>query len=93
MDVLAPPSVVSLDPDHPLPSHFQAFLERKFRGLFGDRFYLDGLQFPAGGALDGMSAFRVASVTLEPNWVHLRYTNRKPQPTPVSRASGAQAGR
>jgi hypothetical protein len=37
------------------------------------------MQFPAGGALDGMSVFRVSAISLEPNWVHLRYTNRKPQ--------------
>ena len=75
-----PATVVSLDPQRPLPPHFQSFLERKFRGLFGKGFHLDGLQFPAGGALDPLSAFHPASVSLENNWVHLRYTNRKPQP-------------
>ncbi|HYO24739.1 MAG TPA: hypothetical protein VEQ85_07300, partial [Lacipirellulaceae bacterium] len=83
MHMLEPAAVASLDPGNPLPPHFQAFLERKFRGLFGMHFSLDGMQFPAGGALDGMSAFRVAAIHLEPNWVHLRYTNRKPQATLV----------
>ena len=91
MRLLAPATIESLDPEQPLPPHFQAFLERKFRGLFGERFHLDGLQFPAGGALDAMSAFRVASARLEPNWVHLRYTNRKPQATLVSRDREEQA--
>jgi hypothetical protein len=77
-------TVASLDPSRPLPPHFQAFLELKFRGLFGERFRLDGMQFPAGGALDGLSAFRLASVRLEPYWIHLRYTNRRPASTPVS---------
>jgi hypothetical protein len=85
MYLLQPATVVSLDPQRPLPPHFQSFLEHKFRGLFGESFCLDGLQFPAGGALDGMSAFRVASATLDSNWVHLRYTNRKPQSKLVSR--------
>lgn len=89
MKLLAPAALASLDASHPLPPHFQSFLEKKFRGLFGEEFHLDGMQFPAGGALDGMSAFRVASVYMEPNWVHLRYTNRKPQATPVSRELAA----
>jgi hypothetical protein len=79
MTLLEPATVASVDPNQPLPPHFQAFLERKFRGLFGKKFALDGMQFPAGGALDGMSVFRVSAISLEPNWVHLRYTNRKPQ--------------
>jgi hypothetical protein len=99
MHLLEPPTVVGIDPHHPLPPHFQGFLERKFRGLFGEKFSLDGLQFPAGGALDGMSAFRVCRATLDANWVHLRYTNRKPHaefvvhktpPTP-SKPSAASA--
>jgi hypothetical protein len=84
MTLVHPATIVSLEPDHPLPPHFQSFLEHKFRGLFGETFRLDGLQFPAGGALDGMSAFRVASATLEPNWIHLRYTNRKPANTLIA---------
>jgi hypothetical protein len=78
LELLAPATVTSLDAENPLPPHFQSFLERKFRDLFGDSFHMDGMQFPAGGALDGMSGFRVAGARLEPNWVHLRYTNRKP---------------
>jgi hypothetical protein len=84
MRTRSPVTVASLDAERPLPPHFQSFLEHKFRGLFGEQFYLDGLQFPAGGALDGMSAFRAASVRLEPNWIHLRYTNRKPSNTLVA---------
>jgi hypothetical protein len=91
MYMLKPAAVVSLDPHQPLPPHFQSFLEHKFRGLFGESFCLDGLQFPAGGALDGMSAFRVASAMLAPNWVHLRYTNRKPQTTLISRDGDVQS--
>jgi hypothetical protein len=79
MTLLEPATVVSVNPEQPLPPHFQSFLEHKFRGLFGKKFALDGMQFPAGGALDGMSVFRVSAISLEPNWVHLRYTNRKPQ--------------
>jgi hypothetical protein len=79
MTLLEPAAVASVDPNQQLPPHFQAFLEHKFRGLFGKKFALDGMQFPAGGALDGMSVFRVSAISLEPNWVHLRYTNRKPQ--------------
>jgi hypothetical protein len=79
MTLLEPATVASVDADQPLPPHFQAFLEHKFRGLFGKKFALDGMQFPAGGALDGMSVFRVSAISLQPNWVHLRYTNRKPQ--------------
>ena len=79
MTLLEPATVASVDPNQPLPPHFQAFLEHKFRGLFGKKFALDGMQFPAGGALDGMSVFRVSAIWVEPNWVHLRYTNRKPQ--------------
>ena len=79
-----PATIASLDPVRPLPPHFHAFLEHKFRGLFGEKFHLDGMQFPAGGALDAMSAFRIAGVRLEPNWIHLRYTNRKPQAELVS---------
>jgi hypothetical protein len=70
--------VESLDAENPLPPHFQAFLERKFRSMFSPRFYLDGLQFPAGGALDGMSSYRAVGARLEPHWIHLRYSNRKP---------------
>jgi hypothetical protein len=84
LHVLKPVEVKSLDAEQPLPPHFQEFLERKFRGLFGQRFRLDGMQFPAGGALDGLSAFRIVSVKLEPQWVNLRYSNRKPQQTLVS---------
>jgi hypothetical protein len=91
MRLLEPASVVSLDPERPLPPHFQAFLEHKFRGLFGERFSLDGMQFPAGGALDGMSAFRVASASLEANWVHLRYTNRQPKAELVKTESATPA--
>jgi hypothetical protein len=72
-------TVASLDPERPLPPHFQAFLERKFRGMFTPKFYLDGLQFPAGGTLDGMSGFRASGAILEDHWVHLRYTKRQPQ--------------
>jgi hypothetical protein len=93
MHLLQPATVVSLDPDDPLPPHFQSFLEHKFRGLFGESFCLDGLQFPAGGALDGMSAFRVASASLESNWVHLRYTNRRPQTNLVTRDGEVQVAR
>jgi hypothetical protein len=46
--------------------------------MFSPRFYLDGLQFPAGGALDGMSSYRAVGARLEPHWIHLRYSNRKP---------------
>jgi hypothetical protein len=91
LELLAPATVTSLDPQNPLPPHFQAFLERKFRGLFGERFDLDGMQFPAGGALDGMSGFRVAGARLESNWVHLRYTNRQPHGTLVVGEGGARA--
>jgi hypothetical protein len=84
MRTRSPVAIESLDAERPLPPHFQTFLEHKFRGLFGEQFYLDGLQFPAGGALDGMSAFRAASVRIEPNWVHLRYTNRKPANTLIA---------
>jgi hypothetical protein len=73
-----PATVTSLARERPLPPHFQAFLEHKFRGLFGKSFHLDGMQFPAGGALDGMSVFRVSNARIEPHWVHLRYTNRPP---------------
>jgi hypothetical protein len=93
MRTRSPVTVASLDAERPLPPHFQSFIEHKFRGLFGEQFYLDGLQFPAGGALDGMSAFRATSVRLEPNWVHLRYTNRKPESTLVSRDGDEQTQR
>jgi hypothetical protein len=84
MKLLEPATVVSLDPQRPLPPHFQGFLERKFRGLFGEGFSLDNMQFPAGGTLNGMSQFRVAGVTMEDQWVHLRYTNRAPRAEFVS---------
>jgi hypothetical protein len=71
------PTVASLDENNPLPPHFLAFLEQKFRGMFTPKFYLDGLQFPAGGTLDGMSGFRASGAILEPHWVHLRYDKRK----------------
>lgn len=79
LTMLGPATVTSLDRERALPPHFQAFLEHKFRGLFGESFHLDGMQFPAGGALDGMSTFRVSNARIEPHWVHLRYTNRPPQ--------------
>lgn len=78
MVMLQPASVVSLRPDQPLPPQVQSLLERKFRGLFGDKFSFDNLQFPAGGHLDGMSRFRVAGVRHDSQWIHLRYTNRGP---------------
>jgi hypothetical protein len=90
MDLLAPASVASLNPDQPLPPHIQQFLERKFRGLFGKRFSLDNLQFPAGGHLDGMSRFRVASARHDANWIHLRYTNRE-RNAPINRQGETSA--
>lgn len=78
MRMLSPASVTCVDPDDALPPQIQTLLERKFRGLFVDRFSLHNLQFPAGGHLDGMSRFRVAGVKHDSQWIHLRYTNRGP---------------
>ena len=78
MRMLTPASVTCVDPEEALPPQLQELLERKFRGLFGERFSLHNLQFPAGGHLDGMSRFRVAGVKHDSQWIHLRYTNRGP---------------
>ncbi len=83
-----PPEVVALDPQRPLPGYVQEFLERKFRGPL-EPFHLDGLQFPAGGELDGLSGYRAVGVILEPGWAHMRYSNRRPQTTLVKHATGA----
>lgn len=80
----APATVAAFDRRNPPPPHFQSFLERKFRGMFTEHFYLDSMQFPAGGALDPLSGYRPCGVVLEPNWVHLRYTNLKTQIPPAS---------
>lgn len=77
---LRSPVTVATLSDQQLPPHFGPFLERKFGALFGKRFYLDGLQFPAGGHLDPMSGYRPVAAHLEPNWVHLRYSNRTAKP-------------
>ena len=89
----APVTVAALDPQRPLPTHVQTFLERKFRGLFGEHFYLDGFQFPAGGHLDPLSSYRMVAATTVPGWVHLRYTNKPPHTEIVSQETAAQAGR
>jgi hypothetical protein len=81
-----PPEVVALDPQRPLPGYVQEFLERKFRGPL-EPFHLDGLQFPAGGELDGLSGYRAVGVILEPGWAHMRYSNRRPQGTLVKHAT------
>jgi hypothetical protein len=81
-----PPEVVALDPQRPLPGYVQEFLERKFRGPL-EPFHLDGLQFPAGGELDGLSGYRAVGVILEPGWAHMRYSNRRPQATLVKHAT------
>jgi hypothetical protein len=78
MRMLEPASVASIKADAALPPQVHSLLERKFRGLFGERFSLDNLQFPAGGHLDGMSRFRVAGARHDSQWIHLRYTNRGP---------------
>jgi hypothetical protein len=69
------------------------FLQRKFRGLFGEHFYLDGFQFPAGGHLDPLSGYRLVAAHTEPGWVHLRYTNLPPRAQLVSQETADQAGR
>ncbi|HMO87043.1 MAG TPA: hypothetical protein PKC18_19210, partial [Lacipirellulaceae bacterium] len=76
-------TVRGLDPEQPLPPHYQALLERKFQSMFSPKFYLDGLQFPAGGALDGLSGFNASGAILERGWVHLRYASRDAAPTMV----------
>jgi hypothetical protein len=91
--VREPVTVAALDPARPLPTHVQAFLERKFRGLFGEHFYLDGFQFPAGGHLDPLSSYRLVAAHVEPGWIHLRYTNKPPHTEVVSQETAAQAGR
>ena len=78
MVMLQPARVAILRPDQLLPPQVQSLMERKFRELFGEKFSLDNLQFPAGSHLDGMSRFRVAGVRHDSQWIHLRYTNRGP---------------
>ena len=90
MQVIRQVSVISLDEERPLPPQLQTFLEHKFRGLFAEKFSLDNLQFPAGGHLDGMSKFRVASIRHDANWIHLRYTNLPPGGASEALVDGAK---
>ncbi len=63
--------VDSLDPQKPLSADVENLVARKFRGLFEDTFYLDGIQFPQGGDLDALSKYELADVQLEDHWMHM----------------------
>ncbi len=74
---LEPVSVTSTDPARPLPTVARNFLERKFERPVGEPFYFDGLQFPAGGELDGFAGFQSLGAQLEDHWLHLTYAKRR----------------
>lgn len=61
----------SLSSVAPLDAELKGFLEEKFAGLFEEVFYLDGLQFPAGGEFNAIAKYELESVHLEPSWIHL----------------------
>ncbi|MEM9351948.1 MAG: hypothetical protein AAGA92_02955 [Planctomycetota bacterium] len=74
---LEPVSVTSTDPARPLPTVARNFLERKFERPVSEPFYFDGLQFPAGGELDGFAGFQSLGAQLENHWLHLTYAKRR----------------
>jgi hypothetical protein len=93
MRTRGPVTVTALDPTRPLSTDFQQFFERKFRGLFGEHFYFDGFQFPAGGHLDPLSGYRVVAAHLDQGWIHLRYTKGAARRHPVRVETSTEAGR
>ncbi|MAT71355.1 MAG: hypothetical protein CMJ58_17750 [Planctomycetaceae bacterium] len=73
---LAPAFVDSQDGMSTVDDQVQQLLVRKFSRPTDEPFYMDGLQFPAGGELDGLAGYRACDAVLAPHWVHLKYTNR-----------------
>lgn len=78
-----PLEVTSVDPRHPAPEYVIDFLHEKFEGYGDEPFRMDGLQFPAGGEMDGLSGFRSVDAVLADHWLHLKYSNRRPQASVV----------
>lgn len=54
-----------------LDSAVEALLNEKFSGLFEEVFYLDGLQFPAGGEFNAVAKYELSAVQLDSGWIHL----------------------
>lgn len=91
LESLGQAMIISQDGESPVASDVEQLLVRKFSRPVGEPFHLDGLQFPAGGELDGLSGYRAHDVVLQPHWVHLKYSNlghvRSPETEDAKHAS------
>jgi hypothetical protein len=76
---------VAIDAAPSLEGEAREFLRRKFSGFFLERFFLDGLEAPAGGAWDELSNFRPTKVELADGWLLVEYQRRAAQgPAPIA---------
>ncbi|MBX3424062.1 MAG: hypothetical protein KF688_00155 [Pirellulales bacterium] len=82
-----PVVVESVDPQRPVPGEVVELLQSRFARPLDEPYHLLGLQFPAGGELDGLAGFEAADAQLADHWVHLKYSLRQSTSAPTVNAT------
>lgn len=74
-----------IHPNHSFSDKDAQFVAQKFSALFGEIVFLDGLSPPHGGGWDGLAAFAISGVRLQPGWMIISSRQAPTPPIAISK--------